>query len=104
MFDRNGIAAPRQVVDVSGDGRETPPREVVVMMPMAHAMAVARSVTVNGLAIVNEDAGLAAWYRDNVIAGSGSFVVTAADYADFAEAIVRKLAREIEWQPRLTSR
>jgi hypothetical protein len=104
MFDRNGIAAPRQVVDVSGDGRETPAREVVVLMPMARAMAIARGVTVNGLAIVNEDPGLAAWYRDNVIAGASSFVMTAADYADFSEAILRKLAREIEWQPRLTRR
>jgi len=104
QFDRNGIAAPRQVVDVSGDGRETPAREVVVMMPMAHAMAEARGVTVNGLAILNEDAGLAGWYRDHVIAGAGSFVITAADFDDFAEAIVRKLIREIEHQERLTRR
>ena len=104
QFDRNGIAAPRQVVDVSGDGRETPAREVVVLIPMAQAMAEARGVTVNGLAILNEDAGLASWYRDNVIAGRGSFIITAADFRDFAEAIVRKLVREIEHQERLTSR
>jgi len=103
-LDRNGITAPRQVVDVSGDGRETPPRETVVLIPMANAMAVARGVTVNGLAIVNEDAGLTTWYRDNVIAGPGSFVISAADYDDFAEAIVRKLIREIEHQERLTLR
>ena len=104
LFDRNGIAAPRQVVDVSGDGRETPAREVVVLMPMAHAMADARGVTINGLAILNEDAGLAGWYRDHVIAGRGSFVITAADFDDFAEAIVRKLIREIQHQERLTRR
>ena len=62
-----------------------------------------RGVTVNGLAIVNEDQGLATWYRDNVIAGAGSFVMTAADYADFSEAIVRKLIKEIEHQERLSS-
>ena len=104
LFDRNGIAAPRQVVDVSGDGRETPAREVVVLMPMARAMAEARGVTINSLAILNEDAGLAGWYRDHVIAGRGSFVITAADFDDFAEAIVRKLIREIEHQERLTRR
>jgi hypothetical protein len=103
-FDRNAFAAPRQVVDVSGDGRETPPREIVVTMPMARAMASARGVTVNGLAILNEDAGLAGWYRDNVIAGPGSFVITAADFSDFAEAITRKLIREIEHEERLTLR
>jgi hypothetical protein len=103
-FERNALAAPRQVVDVSGDGRETPPREVVVTMPMARAMADARGVTVNGLAILNEDAGLADWYRNNVIAGPGSFVISAADFADFADAITRKLLREIEHKARLTLR
>jgi hypothetical protein len=104
MLDRNGIEAPRQVVDVSGDGRETPAREVVVLMPAARAMARARGVTVNGLAILNEDPDLATWYRDNVIAGQGSFVIPAADFEDFAEAIVRKLIREIEHQQRLSTR
>ena len=54
-LDRNGLSAPRQVVDVSGDGRETPPRENVVMMPMARALADARGVTINGLAIIDEE-------------------------------------------------
>ena len=103
-FDRNGLAAPRQVVDVSGDGRETPSREIVVTMPMARAMAGARGVTVNGLAILNEDAGLAEWYRDQVISGPGSFVMSAADFADFSEAILAKLIREIEHKPRLSLR
>jgi hypothetical protein len=103
-FERNGYAGLRQVVDVSGDGRETPPRENVVLIPMAHALAVARGVTVNGLAIVNEDPGLAPWYRDNVIAGQGSFVITAADYSDFEGAIRRKLLREITYQERLSRR
>ena len=103
-FDRNGLVAPRQVVDVSGDGRETPPRDNVVLIPMANAFARARGVTVNGLAIVNEDLGLKTWYRDNVIAGHGSFVIIAADYADFSEAIRKKLLREIKHQERLTLR
>jgi hypothetical protein len=103
-FDRNGISGPREVVDVSGDGRETPPRENVVLMPMARALAEARGVTVNGLAIVNEDPGLTQWYRDWVIAGRGSFVIGAADYADFAETIRKKLLREITHQERLTMR
>ncbi len=104
-FDRNGLTAPRKVVDVSGDGRETPPRENVVLIPMANAMARARGVTVNGLAIVNEeDLSLATWYRDNVIVGPGSFVITATDYSRFAAAIRKKLLREIEYRERLTQR
>lgn len=101
-LDRNGVTALRQVVDVSGDGRETPPRETVVLIPMANALARAKGVIVNGLAIVNEDQGLAVWYRDNVIAGPGSFVMAAADYEDFAEAIRKKLLKEIEHQERLS--
>jgi hypothetical protein len=102
-FDRNGFSAPRQTVDVSGDGRETPPRENVVLMPMAHALAQAKGVTVNGLAIINEeDLSLAKWYRDNVIAGPGSFVMTIAGYQGFAVAIKKKLLREISWQEKLS--
>jgi hypothetical protein len=104
MLDRNGFSAPRQVVDVSGDGSETPARDIVVLMPMARALAMARGVTVNGLAIVNEEPNLATWYRDNVAAGPGSFVMTAAAYEDFAAAIVAKLLREIEHKERLTKR
>jgi hypothetical protein len=103
-LDRNGMTAPRQVVDVSGDGRETPPRETVVLIPMANAMARARGVMVNGLAITNEDPALAVWYRDNVIAGPGSFVITATDYEDFSDAIRRKLLREIVHQERMSWR
>ena len=103
-LDRNGLAAPRQVVDVSGDGRETPAREVVVLMPQARAMARARGVTVNGIVVLNEDPDLANWYRNNVINGPGAFVVTADDYTDFAAAILLKLLREIEWQERLSQR
>lgn len=101
-LDRNGMTAPRQVVDVSGDGRETPPRETVVLIPMANAMARARGVMVNGLTITNEDRRLTAWYRDNVIAGPGSFVISAAGYEDFSEAIRRKLLREIVHQERMS--
>ena len=72
---------------------------------MARAMAEARGVTVNGLAIVNEDdLSLETWYRDNVIAGPGSFVMTATDYSRFPEAIRRKLLKEIEYQERLSRR
>jgi hypothetical protein len=104
-LDRNGLTAPRQVVDVSGDGRETPPRETVVMMPQARAMADARGVTINGLAILGaDDLSLATWYRNYVITGPGSFVLTAVGYDEFAEAIRKKLLKEIEHQERVSAR
>lgn len=103
-LERNGLTAPRQVIDVSGDGRETPPRENVVLIEMANAMAWSRGVTVNGIAILNEDPDLERWYRNHVIAGQDAFVMTAVDYEDFIRAIVAKLLREIEHKPRLSLR
>lgn len=103
-FDRNGIDGARQVVDVSGDGRETPPREIVVTMPTARSMALSRRVTINGLAILNEDAELERWYRNNVIVGRNSFVIAIDDFDDFSEAMTRKLIREIDDRPQLSLR
>lgn len=97
MIGYNRFQAPRQVVDVSGDGRETPPREeVAVLIGQARGVALQRGVTVNGLAILTDEPELAAWYRAEVIAGPASFVMTAADYGDFARAMREKLLREIE--------
>ncbi len=98
-FTGNAITSLRQVVDVSGDGRETTPREFSVLIGQARAMAVARGVTVNGLAILNEDANLANYYRNKVQVGPGSFTMSAGNYDDFAEAMRRKLLREISYQP-----
>lgn len=99
MIEGNGYAGTRKVVDVSGDGPETPPREYVVMLPQARSMALLTGVTVNGLAILNETPDLDRWYRENVITGNGSFVISAARMEDFAEAMRRKLFREIQSMP-----
>lgn len=99
----NGIAGTREVVDVSGDGRESVAREFTVLVDQARTMAIARGVVINGLAIQNEVSDLADYYRRNVQAGPESFVMAAKDYEDFAEAMRRKLLREIEYRPRITS-
>jgi len=62
-------------------------------------MAIARQVTLNGLAILNEDKQLDAYYRAWLAVGDGSFVEVAQDYDDFADAMRRKLLREIEPEP-----
>jgi hypothetical protein len=103
-IDANGIKGEREVVDVSGDGRESVAREFTVLVDQARAMALARGVIVNGLAIENEVGDLADYYRRNVQAGPDSFVMEAKDYEDFAEAMRRKLLREIEYRPRITLR
>jgi len=96
MIETNQISGTRRVVDVSGDGRETPPRRVYSRLAMqARAMASARGVTVNGLAILSDVPDLDVWYSRNVTAGPGSFVMTANDFLDFERAIKQKLLREI---------
>lgn len=91
LLARCPAPAGRQVVDVSGDGagnRGRPSGPV-------RDVAVAAGVVINGLAVVNEEAELAAHYAAEVIGGPGSFVLECADYGDFAEAIGRKLVREM---------
>ncbi len=101
-IESNGITGARKTIDVSGDGQETPPREFVVLMPQARVMALASDIIINGLAISNEDPGLFDYYRTEVRTGADSFVMEAADYADFAEAMRRKLIREIEYRPKVS--
>lgn len=99
MFDGNGYTSLRRTVDISGDGRETPPRDYVVLVENARGMALSRGITINGLAIENEDEELSAYYREKVATGPKSFVIRAGGYEDFAQAMLRKLLREIEDLP-----
>jgi hypothetical protein len=51
-------------------------------------------VTINALAILNEEPDLLAHYRAEVIGGPGAFAMECADYLAFAEAIRQKLLSE----------
>jgi hypothetical protein len=87
--------APRLVIDVSGDGRSNagpPPGP-------ARDRAVAAGMTVNALAVLDEEPDLVAHFAEEVIGGPGAFVMTAATYGDFADAILRKLLRELRGAP-----
>jgi Protein of unknown function (DUF1194) len=86
----NGFAG-RAKIDVSGDGHNT---DGAYPGPVRDT-AVAAGVTINGLAIVNQEPSLANYYRKNVIGGPGAFVMAADDYRAFGEAIRRKLLREL---------
>ncbi len=81
----------RRVIDISGDGRNNrgPWPEA------ARDAAVARGITINGLAIVDFDDGLVEHFRDYVIGGPGAFVLTAAGFDDFARAVIKKLLQEL---------
>ena len=95
QFDRNEFEGRRLVIDLSGDGRHNQSTGPAVQ----RAMAVNMGITINGLAILNEDHQLDRYYRDHVIGGTGAFVMTADSYRDFAAAIVLKLVREISGSP-----
>ncbi len=95
VIETNGFEGRRRVIDVSGDGRSNMGRPPGYL----RAEAVARGITINGLAILNEEAGVDRYYLDNVIGGDGAFLMTAANYQDFAQAIRRKLVREISGSP-----
>ena len=87
----NGFEGNRQVIDVSGDGRANNG-----VHPMSlRDEAIEQGVTVNGLAILNEEPFLDDYFEHSVIGGAGAFLMVADDYRDFAASIQQKLLREI---------
>lgn len=91
MLETNSQVGKFRRIDISGDGRNNSGRHPA----LARSIAVNKDITINGLAILDGDAGLAAYYRKHVTGGPGSFVVSANDFEDFAEAMKRKLGREL---------
>ena len=91
LLARCPAPATRLVLDVSGDGRHNqgrPPGPV-------RDIGVAAGITINALAVLNEEPDLLDHYRAEVIGGPGCFAMDCPDYAAFAEAIREKLRREV---------
>jgi hypothetical protein len=91
LFDDNGFRGRRRVIDVSGDGRNNSGSSPAGMRDLI----VAQGVVINGLAILDGDLALGRYFQANVAGGANSFVITANTFGDYAEAIRRKLLREI---------
>ncbi len=104
LFHANGLSSTnprrcaRRVIDVSGDGASNRGRPV---RQVAEALA-ANGVTVNGLVIMGAWPDPAEFYLRNVVRGDGAFLETTANFADYADAIKRKLLRELT--PQLAER
>ncbi len=81
----------RRVIDVSGDGASNRGRAV---LPVAEALA-ADGVTVNGLVIKGAWPDPVEFYLRNVVRGDAAFLETTENFADYADAIKRKLLREL---------
>ena len=95
LLDGNDFQGRRRVIDVSGDGRANQGAHPAKVRDKA----VALGITINGLAILNEDLAVADYYRAHVIGGTGAFIMTANDYESYALAILIKLVREIAGAP-----
>jgi hypothetical protein len=107
LVERSPFKAARVVIDVSGDGTSNSGRFVTE----ARDEAVARGITINGLAILSAvplpsnpmhthpPGGLLKYYEDNVIGGPGAFAIAAQGHEDFGKAILAKLVKEIALAP-----
>jgi hypothetical protein len=99
--------ADRRVIDISGDGTSNAGRPITE----ARDEAVGKGITINGLAIINTQSspgftthtqppgGLPEYYRQNVIGGTGAFLLVVENFESFADAMTRKLVGEIAGSP-----
>jgi hypothetical protein len=81
----------RRVIDISGDGSNNRGRPVA----SARDDAVRAGMIINGLPILVLEPDLARHFSDHVIGGPGAFVIAAERYETFADAILKKLIREM---------
>jgi hypothetical protein len=95
LLPQSQFRPARRVIDISGDGTNTSGRPV----ENARDEAVRAGLTINGLPILALDPTLDRYFYDHVIGGPGSFMIAAANYDNFAEAIVKKLIQEIAAGP-----
>ena len=101
LFKSSPVQGLRRVIDVSGDGPNNSGRPV----ELVRDRVVGQGIVINGLAIrLKKGIGaysyfnlpdLDRYYRDCVIGGPGSFVLSIRDKAEFATAIRQKLLLEI---------
>ncbi|WP_027134161.1 DUF1194 domain-containing protein [Geminicoccus roseus] len=103
LFDGNGFAGDRQVIDISGDG---PNNSGAAVTPVRDDLAD-RGIVVNGLPIMIKSSQLPTvtgfdldvYYEDCVITGPGAFVVPVRALGDFTDAIRQKMMLEIAQVP-----
>ncbi len=93
LFTSQPLPAMRQVIDVSGDGRQNSGEMAAAV---ARDDAVAHGAIVNGLPITSgAEPDVDGWYRDNIIGGPGAFLIVADGFDAFADAFRKKLTLEV---------
>jgi Protein of unknown function (DUF1194) len=88
---RDAPLSERRVVDVSTNGHANMGDPV----PPIRDRLVANGITINGLAVTDEEPNLVSYMLRDVIGGPGSFVIPANNYNAYTQAIRLKLFREI---------
>ncbi|MEO1089444.1 MAG: DUF1194 domain-containing protein [Pseudomonadota bacterium] len=99
LFDENGYAGFRQVIDVSGDG----PNNQGAPVAKTRDAVVARGITINGLALMLDPLpadwynipDLDAYYDNCVVGGFAAFSLAIQSMTAFESALRRKLVTEI---------
>jgi len=108
-IETNGFQGLRRVIDISGDG----PNNMGPPVTRARDRVLARGMTINGLPLMTTDNSptaryniddLDAYYTACVIGGTGAFVLPVTTWAEFEEAVRRKLVLEIAALPATTPR
>ncbi len=99
LFSSNAFTAPRQVIDIAGDGAQNTGSDTATARNNALTAGID---TINGLAILGE-AGLESWYNTNIKGGVNAFVEPATSFDAFALSLRNKLAWEITGVPEPTS-
>src|ERR671925_44081 len=91
LLSETQFKGPRRVIDISGDGSNNRGRSAA----SARDDAVRAGIVINGLPILALEPDLERYFIDHVIGGPGAFVIAAKSYDTFAEAILKKLIREM---------
>lgn len=100
LFEGSGFSGTRRIIDISGDGTNNSGSPVAAMRDSV----VRRGIVINGLPLMLRPAYLSGfadavelndYYRDCVIGGTGSFLLTVEKLPELTLAIRRKLILEM---------
>ncbi|MEM9332334.1 MAG: DUF1194 domain-containing protein [Pseudomonadota bacterium] len=99
LFDGNGFASNRRIIDVSGDGPNNQGRPVL----MSREEVLQKGIIINGLPLMTEEGAggflsirdLDAYYTNCVIGGPGSFMLPVLSWEQFPTAVRQKLVLEL---------
>ena len=94
LIESNRFAGDGRKIDISGDSRSNSGASP----HFARDRAVQKGITINGLILPGGDRELRGYFEVFVTGGADSFVLVADHHADFADAMRRKLARELNWK------